>query len=190
MKLMVILGSARATSRGQKVADWVKSHADATDNLEVDFVNAKDLNLPFYNEPLSPFSMKRSNQDYTNPAGKAWAERVGQADGFIFLVAEYNHGYTALLKNTIDWVGPQWVDKPVGFISYATTITGGARAVEQLRQVVVEVSLVQVANAIHVPKVDEAFSEDGQPTHPSANDNLKRMLDEIVRIHQAFPRPF
>lgn len=188
MKLMLILGSARPASRGRQVANWVQKQAAQDKNIQVDFVDAATLDLPFYNEPMSPFSMKRNNQDYTNPAGKAWAKRVGQADGFIFLAAEYNHGYTALLKNTIDWVGPEWVDKPVGFISYSTNLTGGSRAVEQLRQVVVEVSLVQVANAIHFPKVDDSFDEYGKPTHPSANDNLQKMLDEIIRLNKIYSK--
>ncbi len=170
------------------MAGWVQGVVQADSRFELDFVDAAALELPFYNEALSPFSMKRAGQDYENPKGKTWAERVGQADGFIFVVAEYNHGYTALMKNTIDWVGPQWVDKPVGFISYATTIIGGARAVEQLRQVVTEVGLIQVANAIHFPKVEDAFSSDGQPSHPAANDNLSKMLNEVMRLHQNFSK--
>lgn len=190
MKLMVVLGSVRPESRGRVVAGWVKGAVRTDSRLELDYVDAATLNLPFYNEAVSPFSMKRNNQDYTNSEGKIWAERVRRADGFIFLVAEYNHGYTAVLKNAIDWVGPEWVDKPVGFISYATTVIGGSRAVEQLRQVVVEVSLVQVANAIHFPRIDEAFGEDGQPLHPSSNDNLKKMLEEILRLHNIYsPKP-
>lgn len=188
MRLMVILGSARPESRGQRVANWIQEVVKADTRFDLDFVDALSLDLPFYNESISPFSMKRTGQDYANPNGKAWAQRVGQADGFIFLVAEYNHGYTALLKNTIDWVGPQWVDKPVGFIGYATTIIGGSRAVEQLRQVVVEVSLVQVANSINFPKIDDAFGDDGQPIHPSAKDNLVKMLDEIVRLHTIYSK--
>jgi NAD(P)H-dependent FMN reductase len=189
VKLAIILGSARPESRGQKVAAWIQERAKADGRLEIDYVDAATLELPFYNEAYSPFSMKRNNVDYTNTNGKAWAERVGNADGFIFAATEYNHGYTALLKNTIDWVGPEWMDKPVAFVSYATTTVGGARAIEQLRQVVVEVGLVQVANAIHFPKVDDAFDEHGQPTHPSANDNLQKMFDELVRLHSALSKP-
>jgi NAD(P)H-dependent FMN reductase len=185
MKLLVILASARPESRGKKVAAWVQKQAAADSRLEVDSVDAATLNLPFYNEALSPFSMKRNNSDYTNADGKAWAERVGKADGVLLVAAEYNHGPTALMKNTLDWVGPEWVNKPVAFVSYATTIIGGARAVEQLRQVVTEIGLVQVANAIHFPAVDDSFGTDGQPTHPSANGNLQKMFDELVRLHEA-----
>lgn len=185
MKLMIILGSARSESRGKKVADWVQKQATES-QLEVDFVDAATLNLPFYNEPVSPFAMKRNNQDYVSPDGKAWAERVGKSNAVLLLVAEYNHGPTALLKNSLDWVGPEWSDKPVSFVSYSTDLTGGARAVEQLRPVVIELGMVQVANAIHFPNIGASFGPDGQPTHPSANDNLKKMFDELARLHGKF----
>lgn len=186
MKLLVILGSARPARRGEKVANWVMERAKSDSRLEVEFVDAAGLNLPFYNEQMSPFSLKRSGQDYASSEGKAWAERVGQADAFLLVAAEYNHGYTSLMKNALDWVGYEWGDKPVSFVSYSTNLTGGARAVEQLRQVVVELGLIQVANAIHFPKVDDSFDAGGQPTHPSANENLQKMFDELTRLHEAF----
>ncbi len=188
MKLMIILGSARAARRGQRVADWVQDAAKLNSNIEVDFVDSATLKLPFYNEPSSPFSMKRSGKDYINPEGKAWARRVGQADAILLVVAEYNHGYTALLKNTLDWVGPEWGDKPVAFVSYSTNLTGGSRAVEQLRPVATELGLIQVANAIHFPDVEKSFDENGVPTHQGANDNLKKMLAELERLHGVFAK--
>lgn len=188
MRLAILTSSARPESRGQQISKWVQSVTSKNQRVTLEIINTATLGLPFYNEHMSPFAMKRNNQDYTNPAGKAWAERVRGFDGFIFLVAEYNHGYTSLLKNAIDWVGPEWVDKPVGFISYSTTLTGGARAVEQLRQVVVEVSLVQVANALHFPNVSAAFDDTGAPVHPSANDNLNKMLDELYRLYSIYKK--
>lgn len=188
MRLMVILGSARSASRGRKVADWVQKQAAGDSRQEIDFVDAAELNLPFYNEPMSPFALKRNEQDYVSTEGKAWAERVDKTDAILLLVAEYNHGYTALMKNTLDWAGYEWGDKPVSFVSYSTNLTGGARAVEQLRPVVTELGLVQVANAIHFPNVDNSFGPDGQPTHPSANDNLQKMFNELVRIHEKFKK--
>ena len=120
--------------------------------------------------------------------GRAWANRIGRAEGFLIVTPEYNHGYPGVLKNALDWVGREWVDKPVAYVSYGN-ITGGARSVEQLRQVANELGFIQVANAIYFPNISrDAFTEDGQPSHPSANDNLKRMFDELLRLHEAFKK--
>lgn len=185
MKLMIIMGSSRHGRKGESASNWVRAQAQQDSRFEIDFVDTQTLGLPFFDEPLSPFAIRDSGQQYTHPEGEAWAKRVGQAEGFILITPEYNHGYPGVLKNTLDWVGREWGDKPVGFISYSSQMTAGARAVEQLRPVVTELGLIQVANAIHIPKIAEAFDASGQPVHQGTNDNLKKMLDEILRLSQA-----
>lgn len=186
MRLMIIWGSSRDGRMGGIVSDWVKKHAEADKRFEVDFVDLKDLALPFYNEPVSPFWMKPSGVDYKHPEGKTWAKRVGKADGIIIVTPEYNHGYTAVLKNALDWVGPEWVDKPVGFISYGG-ISGGARVVEQLRTVTIELGLIQVANPIHFVYFANNFDKSGEPKEAEKyNGQLGKMLDEINRLHTIF----
>lgn len=185
MKLMIIWGSSRQGRQGGVVTEWVKRHANADKRFEVDFVDLQQLKLPFFDEPLSPFSMAREGKDYTHPEGKAWAERVGQAEGILIVTPEYNHGYPAVLKNALDWVGPQWVDKPVAFVSYGG-VSGGARAVEQLRTVTIELGLVQVANPIHFVFFAKAFNQQGEPNYPATNDSLLKMFDELVRLHEIF----
>lgn len=187
MKLMVIFGSSRHGRKGGVVADWVRKNAEQDDRVELDYVDLQQLNLPFFDEPLSPFSMKRAGQDYTSTQGKAWAERVGRAEGVIIVTPEYNHGYTAVLKNALDWVGPEWVDKPVGFVSYGG-ISGGSRVVEQLRVVTIELGLVQVSNPIHFNFFEQAFNESGEPLRESKNDELKKMFNEIIRLHSLFAK--
>jgi NAD(P)H-dependent FMN reductase len=186
MKLMVIFGSSRTGRKGGVVADWVRSGAQKDSRFkEVDFVDLQELNLSFFDEPLSPFSMARQNVGYTHPEGKAWAERVAKCEGVVIVTPEYNHGYPAVLKNALDWVGPEWVDKPVSFVSYGG-VSGGCRVVEQLRTVTIELGLIQVANPIHFVFFENEFDGEGQPKRASANDSLKKMFDEINRLHDIF----
>ena len=188
MRLMIILGSSRQGRKGEAAALWAKKQVGRDARFELDYVDNRELNLPFFNEPLSPFTMAREGQEYMHPEGRAWANRVAQAEAVIIITAEYNHGYPGVLKNTLDWVGPEWGDKPVGFISYSSNITGGARAVEQLRPVVTELGMIQVANAIHIPKIAEAFNPDGTPVFEGLNDNLKKMCDELIRLRTAIKK--
>jgi NAD(P)H-dependent FMN reductase len=37
-----------------------------------------------------------------NPQAIRWQETVGRFDGYIFVVAEYNHSITGVLKNALD----------------------------------------------------------------------------------------
>jgi NAD(P)H-dependent FMN reductase len=185
MKLMILFGSSRHGRKGEVVANWTKDLAKSDGRFEVDYVDLQTLNLPFFDEPLSPFTMARKGVDYTNSEGKLWAGRVGNSEGLIIVTPEYNHGYPGVLKNALDWVGPEWVDKPVGFISYGG-ISGGSRVVEQLRTVTIELGLIQVANPIHFNFFEQAFNETGHPVRESKNDELKRMFDEVLRLRKNF----
>lgn len=105
MNLMLFFGSSRQGRRGEVVANWVRDHAEADKRFEIDYVDSRDLELPFYDEAFNPLSRK-PGENYTYPEGKAWAERIAGNEGFILITPEYNHGYPAILKNALDWVGP------------------------------------------------------------------------------------
>jgi chromate reductase len=76
------------------------------------------------------------------PSGvQAIAKAVAEADGVILVTPEYNHSYSGVLKNAIDWVSrmdPQpFKDKPVAIQSASQGPMGGIRAQLALRQVLV-----------------------------------------------------
>lgn len=73
-------------------------------------------------------------------------------DGYIFLVAEYNHCVTAALKNALDQAYVEWVRKPFSALGYGST--GGARAIEQLRGIGVELQMVPSKFSAHIAGSD------------------------------------
>ncbi|NLB47713.1 MAG: NAD(P)H-dependent oxidoreductase, partial [Microbacteriaceae bacterium] len=84
-KLMIVLGSVRDIRVGQPIAEWVKRAAEADGRFEVDYVDLKDLALPFMDEPNHP-RMKQYTKQHTIEL----AERVETADAFLFVFPEYN----------------------------------------------------------------------------------------------------
>lgn len=177
MKILVLLGSARQGRAGDSVAAWVMNQLSKHPDIEAELVDLAALQLPFYNEAMQPADIKDRN--YTEPKGKVWAEKVGSADAFMFLCAEYNHGYTALLKNAIDWVYYEWVNKPVGFISYSSGAIAGARVVEQLKPVCIHVGLYPLGAAIDIPKVATFFTENGEASIPAFEQQLNSMCQNL-----------
>jgi len=77
--------------------------------------------------------------DAGRPLSLAETDWIGRA--FVVVTPEYNHGYPAPLKSLIDSVGREWQAKPVAFVSYGG-VSGGLRAVEQLRQVFAKLHMV------------------------------------------------
>jgi len=62
---------------------------------------------------------------------------------------EYNFGPSAVLKNALDWVYPEWNRKAVAFVSYGSA--AGARSVQQLRETAIELQLAPVRSSVHIP---------------------------------------
>ncbi len=92
---------------------------------------------------------------------------------------EYNHGYPAVLKNALDHSFVEWQRKPVAFVGYGNV--GGARAIEQLRQVVVELEMVPLRHAVHIlPEVVRVAREAARPVDPAVFASLEARADLLA----------
>ena len=145
LKIKVILGSTREGRFGDKAANWIFDAAKVRPGVEVELLDLRAFEMPFFDEPITPSTIK---EPYTNEAVARWTKKIGEADAFIVATPEYNHGTSAVLKNAFDWVSKEWHDKAVAFVSWGSV--GGARAVEQLRLVAVEAQMAPVRNAVHI----------------------------------------
>lgn len=112
--------------------------------------------------------------------GKAMIKaQLAAADAFILATPEYNHGYPAALKELIDSYYEPWHAKPAGFISYGG-VSGGLRAVEQLRQVFAELHVVTVRDGVSFSHVWTRFDAAGNPFKPDeARVSLLVMMERI-----------
>lgn len=145
LNVKIILSSVREGRFGDKPAAWILEHAKNTPGIKVELLDLKEFPMPFFNDPVSP-SMK--NVPYTHPEVVRWTQKITEAEAFIIVTPEYNHGYPASLKNAMDWVYQEWNNKPVAFVAYGAV--GGARSVEQLRQVAVELQMAPIRNSVGI----------------------------------------
>lgn len=176
MKVLVILGSVRPGRKADRVAKWLENELKNDGRFESEIIDPANLELPFYNEEMSPFAMASNNKDYTNPKGREWANKVASAQAFILVTPEYNHGYSATLKNTLDWVGPEWKNKPAMVVSYSWQSTGGSRAAEQLRQVLPEIGLIGTTRFVNISTLTDKIDENGV----NNDDGLKQYLAQAI----------
>ena len=185
LRVKVILGSTRTQRYGDKPAQWLADELGKIPGVTAEILDLRDFPMPFYEEEVSAL---RLNGNYANEVVRRWSERIRDADAFLITAAEYNRGYTAVLKNALDSIFPEWNDKPVGFVGYGSV--GGARAIEQLRQVVVELKMVPIRLSLHIPS--EVFLATLHETAPLPRevfqslregmfgDRVGRFLDELV----------
>jgi NAD(P)H-dependent FMN reductase len=77
-----------------------------------------------------------------------WQQTIGKYDGYVFVVAEYNHSITGALKNALDQAYKEWNRKPFTAIGYGSV--GAGRAIEHLRGIGVELQMVSTRGAVHI----------------------------------------
>jgi NAD(P)H-dependent FMN reductase len=142
-KIAVIIGSTRPTRIADMPAQWILKQAQARGDLDVALVDLRDHPLPFFDEMASNMWMPSQN-----PEALRWQETVGRFDGYIFVVAEYNHSITGVLKNALDQAYKEWNRKPFTAIGYGST--GAARAIEHLRAIAVELQMVSTHASVHI----------------------------------------
>jgi NAD(P)H-dependent FMN reductase len=142
-KIALIIGTTRTHRFADLAAQWMLAQAQARGDMDVELVDLRDFDLPFFNEMASNAYMPSSD-----PKAVAWQKKVGAYDGYIFVVAEYNHSVSGALKNALDQAYVEWAKKPMAAIAYGSM--GGARALEHLRGIAVELQMAPVRNAVHI----------------------------------------
>ncbi|CAM2823521.1 NAD(P)H-dependent oxidoreductase [Prescottella defluvii] len=160
LRLEVIVGSVRAKRFAPVVVDWVVERARRREEFDTSVLDLADSPLPL---DLSP-----------TPEAERFSRRIGDADAFVVVTSEYNHGYPAALKTALDTVKYEWRAKPVAFVAYGG-MSGGLRAVEQLRQVVAELQMVSIRETVSFHQARKHFD----PTDGAANDAAERMLTQL-----------
>lgn len=146
LHIQVIVGSTRPGRFSETLIPWISEALEQTEGVSAEILDLKEHPLPLFDSPMSPAYI--SDGDYGNDAVNAWGKKIATADAYIIIAPEYNHGYTAVLKNALDVVYGEWNKKAVGFVSYGSV--GGGRVVEQLRQVAVELQMAPIRNAVHI----------------------------------------
>jgi NAD(P)H-dependent FMN reductase len=146
-RIGIVIGSTRPGRFGEKPAAWIHGIARKRADLDFDVIDLRDYPLPLFNETGSP-----AWGPIKNEVAQRWAAKLAGLDGFILVTPEYNHGTSAVLKNALDYAYKEFVRKPVAFVGYGGV--GGARAVEHLRLVAVELQMASVRNAVHIAGSD------------------------------------
>ena len=175
LKLLVIIGSTRPTRIGGTIGEWVVEQARQADGWEVTVADLREMNLPLMDEPKHP-----RLGEYEHAHTKAWSALVAEQDAFIFVLPEYNHSYTAPVKNAIDYLSKEWQYKPVGLVSYGG-LSAGLRAATALKPVLSCLKMVPVTEAVSIPMAGQQVQDGVFVANDSATGSANTMLVELRR---------
>lgn len=179
-RLTVITASTRPGRVGHQIADWFSTVAVEHDGFEVRSADLAEINLPFHDEPDAAVE----GGPYLHEHTQRWSDTIAATDAFVIVMPEYNRGYSAPLKNALDYLYYEWNDKPVGFVSYGMS-SAGMRAVEQIKPVVGALKMIPIADSVNI-HLRQALDADAALTLDSRRDDAARgMVAELYRITAA-----
>jgi NAD(P)H-dependent FMN reductase len=175
--IQLVTGTTRDGRFSESVAEWAldRLRASAAEDARFELLDLRDHPLPFFDAPAPAEAPRAYPTDVVARLGRL----VDEADAFILLTADYNHGIPAVLKNAMDWLFVEWRHKPISFIGWG--YVGGAISVEQLRQVAVGFDMAPVRHSVHImADVMKRAREQGVDAFAPLEPRLQLLASELL----------
>ncbi len=169
MFIPVILGTVRKGRASEKVAAFVSAQIKAR-GFETEIIDPRAYLWGAETVPAWVDDKRIT----------PWQKKAEQASGYVIVIPEYNHGYPGELKLLLDAAYKQYAHKPVALCGVSSGGLGGARVVEHIKPVLVELSMIPLKNAGYFSHAGELFDEEGKPKDPALADRLEAMFEELA----------
>jgi NAD(P)H-dependent FMN reductase len=174
MKIGIILGSTRAERLGTRVVRYIAGKAAGVAGADFAVLDLADYDLPFFCEPVAPID----NPDRQAPPNvRRWLDDMAAADGYVFVVPEYNFEVPAPAKNALDMLAHEAEGKPVMIQSYSDTSYGGIIAGHMFRLPLSKLGMFPMPKSLPLPHAEQLFDENGTL---AADTEWARIIDRFM----------
>lgn len=157
MSILVFYGSYRAGRMGIRLAHFVVAGL-AKRGHAVELIDAKEVGLPMLDRMYKEYPKGEAPLAMESLAGK-----IRAADGFVFIVGEYNWGQQPGLKNLTDHFLEEWYWRPAAIASYSAGRLAGARASTIWHGTLSEMGMVVISSTLAVGQIGATLDADGKP---------------------------
>jgi NAD(P)H-dependent FMN reductase len=173
LDILVFYGSVRGGRQGIKAARYVVRRCQERGH-RVTLIDPMEEKLPLLDRMYKEYPKGQAPEGLERLAG-----RIRAADAFIVVSGEYNHSIPPALSNLLDHFLEEYFWRPSAIVCYSGGAFGGVRAAMQLRAMLGELGTVTIPSIFPVPKVQDAFDDDGNPRDPAPDRHIGRFLDEL-----------
>ena len=173
LQFAILYGSVREARQGIRAARFVEGQLRLRGHTTF-LVDAKECGLPL---------LDRMYKEYPKGGAPEVMERLAvlyrAVDAFVVVSGEYNHGIPPALKNLLDHFLEEYFWRPSAIVCYSAGAFGGVRAAMQLRMTLAELGMASIPSLFPVPRVQDAFDEEGRAKDPAYERRVGRFLDEL-----------
>ena len=170
LDIPIVLGSIRRNRRSHAAAQLIAERVVAA-GCQTQVVDLRELALPMYDE-------EESSENHA--AVTAFRQRMAAADATIWLTPEYNHSFTSAVKNATDYLHTEIRRKPAAVCGLSAGATGGARAVEQFKLVLIELHAVPIRESVYFSDARTLFDAEGNAPRPDLVERIDYLIASLV----------
>jgi NAD(P)H-dependent FMN reductase len=181
-KLIFLSGSIRKDSLNTKLAQLAcKIAAELGANAEV--IDLANYEMPIYNGDLEVESGLPENVQKLK-------EVFRRADGFFIASPEYNSSFSALLKNSLDWISRPSEANEAPLIAFNGKVAaisaaspggfGGLRGLVPLRMMLGNIGVLVIPNQVALSFASNIFDESGDLKDAKQQKMLKAAVEAFV----------
>ena len=180
-KILVFAGSARSQSFNKKLA-LIAADAAHRAGAEITYIDLRDFPLPIYDGDFeAEHGLPREAVELRH--------LFRQTDALLIASPEYNHSFSPLLKNTLDWVSRQadgedfrnfYGGKHAALLATSPGSSGGTRGLPHLRQVLSHLGTRVLDEQVTIAKQFQAFAEDGSLKDSQQQASIDALTQALV----------
>lgn len=163
MKIHILSSTDRPGSNAMKVSEYAKGII--SENCEVEIFSLRDY-------PLQDVVGGKYGEEIESV--KSFNNKFLDADGFLFVIPEYNGGFPGILKMFYDYLPfPKAFSRvPVSLIGEAAGAFGALRSVEQFSQLLSYRNAHIFPDTMYIQRVNDSFD----PKEGLKNETLQKLL--------------
>jgi NAD(P)H-dependent FMN reductase len=172
--IVILSASVRTGRQSHRVALYFKKYIEENNLASVEILDLNEYQFPVFNERL---------KFQPNPSALMtdFANKIKSAGGVIIVTPEYNGGYPASLKNVVDLLYDEWHRKPIAISTVSNGSFGGTQVITSIQFTLWKIRAWTVPAMFPVPKVGEAFDENGNATDKAGTDKrAKGFIGELL----------
>lgn len=182
LHIAIISSSVRIGRKSHRVVLYFQNYFKENNLATTEILDLKEYNFPVFDERLK-------HQKNPTPQMLDFAARVKAADGVLIVTPEYNGGYPSALKNVTDFLYDEWYRKPIAISTVSDGVFGGSQVITSIQFSLWKIRAWVIPAMFPVPKVQDAFDENGTPTDKATMDKLAKVyLGELLWCIEAKKR--
>lgn len=173
LQILGFAGSLRAASYNRALLRIAASVMP--DNVDFKIFDLKPI--PLYDGDVEDVGFPESVQEFRS--------EIAKADALLIATPEYNHSFSGVLKNAIDWAsrppdGPL-PQKPVALFGAAAGMFGSATAQQHLRHVLGRLDMYVLNNpTLFVPAAYNAFDSEGNFKDDAMRQRVQNLIAALI----------